>query len=200
MLLQVLVIGLGGGLLPMFLHHHFDVMDVTTVELDKDIKDVAVEFFGFQERGAASRVIVADGLEVVRGIASTFSEASEAPTEGTGAPVGEAVKLSPHGLGKQNMIVIDVDCKDMSQGMPFPPKVRVCAIVCASIATSQMWCGCLYSQEFIEPEFLSAMKASLLPGGIVVLNVACRTKPLFEGVLAVLKAAFSAVFEVPPTV
>lgn len=70
------MVGLGGGLLPMFLHTHFDVADVTSIELDPAVKAAAVEFFGFRERegeregGGASRVIVADGLDVVRAIAA----------------------------------------------------------------------------------------------------------------------------------
>ncbi len=38
--LQALVIGLGGGALPMFLVHHFDTLAVTSVELDPVIAEV----------------------------------------------------------------------------------------------------------------------------------------------------------------
>ncbi len=58
----------------MFLHAHFDTLDVTTVELDKDICDAAKTYFGFIERppgasGGSNAVIIADGLEVVRAVA-----------------------------------------------------------------------------------------------------------------------------------
>lgn len=43
---RALVIGLGGGSLPAFLHEAFNV-DVTTIELDAVILDMARQFFCF---------------------------------------------------------------------------------------------------------------------------------------------------------
>jgi spermidine synthase len=46
---QVLIIGLGGGALPSFLRRHFPETQVTVVELDPQVIEVAKRFFGFKE-------------------------------------------------------------------------------------------------------------------------------------------------------
>ena len=147
--LRVLVVGLGGGLLPMFLHTHFDVLDVTSVELDKDIADVAREYFGFKERtvpaGGNNRVIVGDGLAVVnaiadsvKGAAAAAAAAADSATAESSAGVedataGVAALSVSSALPQQNVIVIDVDCKDLSLGMPFPPQVCCDVPVCCNL-------------------------------------------------------------------
>jgi spermidine synthase len=43
------VVGLGAGLLPMFLHNHLPIDHIQVVELDGVIGDVAKRQFGFVE-------------------------------------------------------------------------------------------------------------------------------------------------------
>ena len=46
---SVLFIGMGGGTLPMAIHHYFPAVRVDCVEVDPDIVGVAREYFGFRE-------------------------------------------------------------------------------------------------------------------------------------------------------
>jgi spermidine synthase len=57
---RVLVVGLGGGTLPMFLRHYYPDATIDGVDINPDVVDVARRFFGFRE-DARMRGIVADG-------------------------------------------------------------------------------------------------------------------------------------------
>jgi len=46
---RFLVVGLGGGSLPMFLHKHYPVAVIDVAEIDPDVVEVAKRFFGFRE-------------------------------------------------------------------------------------------------------------------------------------------------------
>lgn len=57
---RVLVVGLGGGTLPMFLRHYYPDATIDAVDIDPDVVRVAKEYFGFRE-DARMRGIVGDG-------------------------------------------------------------------------------------------------------------------------------------------
>jgi spermidine synthase len=63
---SVLIVGLGGGSLPRFLHSHFPRMTIDVVELDPDVVDVAAQHCGFQE-DSRMRVHVEDGRDFIEG-------------------------------------------------------------------------------------------------------------------------------------
>ena len=91
---RCLVIGLGGGGLPLFLRRYVPCLDVTVVELEGGLVGVAEAWFGFQ-RDAQLRVGVGDGVaRVVEG----------------GAAENET----------WDAIVVDVDNKDASLGISCP--------------------------------------------------------------------------------
>jgi spermidine synthase len=46
---RVLIVGLGGGTIPSFLHHHFPKMTIDVVDIDPDVVHVAKKYFGFKE-------------------------------------------------------------------------------------------------------------------------------------------------------
>jgi spermidine synthase len=46
---RILVVGLGGGTLPMFLHKHYPEATIDAVDIDPGVVDVAKKFFGFSE-------------------------------------------------------------------------------------------------------------------------------------------------------
>lgn len=62
--LHVLLVGLGGGSLPTFLHDRFPEMVIDVVEIDEDVVDVAKTYCGFQEDGRM-RVYVEDGRDFI---------------------------------------------------------------------------------------------------------------------------------------
>lgn len=57
---RVLVVGLGGGTLPMFLRHYYPNATIDAVDIDPDVVRVAKEYFGFKE-DVRMRGIVGDG-------------------------------------------------------------------------------------------------------------------------------------------
>lgn len=61
---RVLIVGLGGGTIPGFLHEHYPQARIDSVDIDPDVVDVAKKFFGFRE-DATMRAYVADGRQFI---------------------------------------------------------------------------------------------------------------------------------------
>ena len=61
---RMLVVGLGGGTLPMFLRRHYPDAVIDAVDIDPDVVDVAKRFFGFREDGGM-RAHVDDGRRFI---------------------------------------------------------------------------------------------------------------------------------------
>ncbi|XP_062989840.1 eEF1A lysine and N-terminal methyltransferase isoform X2 [Elgaria multicarinata webbii] len=98
-LIRVLVIGLGGGSLPLFIHDYFLQCCIDVVEVDPAMLDVATRWFGFSTEDRL-KVHIADGLVYV---ASHAAEASSS----------------------YDAIMFDVDSKDSALGMSCPPPAFV---------------------------------------------------------------------------
>ncbi len=61
---RFLVVGLGGGTLPMFLRNYYPNATIDAVDIDPDVVDVAKKFFGFREDEQMS-AHVADGRQFI---------------------------------------------------------------------------------------------------------------------------------------
>ena len=61
---RILVVGLGGGSLPMFLRKHYPAATIDAVEIDPGVVDVAKKFFGFIE-DEHMRVHLGDGRQFI---------------------------------------------------------------------------------------------------------------------------------------
>ncbi len=61
---RMLIVGLGGGSLPMFLHKHYPAAGIDVAEIDRDVADVAKKFFGFVD-DELLRVHVGDGRQFI---------------------------------------------------------------------------------------------------------------------------------------
>jgi spermidine synthase len=61
---RVLVVGLGGGTIPMLLHKHYPETTIDVVDIDPDVIDVAKRFFGFKA-DATLRVYADDGRRFI---------------------------------------------------------------------------------------------------------------------------------------
>ncbi|XP_068207837.1 eEF1A lysine and N-terminal methyltransferase isoform X1 [Palaemon carinicauda] len=92
---DLLLIGLGGGLLATYIHKYFSESVLTAVDLDPAMVDVAQEWFGFT-CNSRLKAEVADGLDFI----------TKAANEGN----------------KYSVIMFDVDSKDSSLGMSCPPR------------------------------------------------------------------------------
>ncbi len=61
---RVLVVGLGGGTIPTFLHRHYPEATIDAVDIDPDVVEVAKDFFGFHE-DQRLRAHVRDGRQFI---------------------------------------------------------------------------------------------------------------------------------------
>jgi spermidine synthase len=61
---RILIVGLGGGTIPSFLHKHYPKAKIDVVDIDPDVVDVARKFFGFQE-DAHLQAYVDDGRHFI---------------------------------------------------------------------------------------------------------------------------------------
>jgi len=118
--IKVLVIGLGGGSLPNYIHKTFPLTNVHVVEIDPAIVRVAKDQFAFNP-GDRLTVTTGCGLAFVKDTSELY-----------------------------DVIMLDVDSKDISSGMSCPPPT------------------------FTEESFLSNLRSRLNSGGMVVLNLVCR--------------------------
>ncbi|NXD70144.1 MET13 protein, partial [Eolophus roseicapillus] len=96
-LLAVLVVGLGGGSLPLFIHDYFSQARVAVVEIDPSMLEVAIRWFGFSQ-GDRMQVHISDGLDYVAKLAAE---------------------------AQYDAIMFDVDSKDLTVGMSCPPPAFV---------------------------------------------------------------------------
>ncbi|KAL4578447.1 hypothetical protein LXL04_014570 [Taraxacum kok-saghyz] len=93
---RAVVIGLGAGLLPMFLHECIPLLKVEAVELDPVVVELARVYFGFTE-DQRLKVHVTDGIKFV-----------------------EDIKTENEGINKLDILIVDVDSPDSSSGMTCP--------------------------------------------------------------------------------
>eukprot|EP00058_Branchiostoma_floridae_P014709 XP_002600197.1 hypothetical protein BRAFLDRAFT_204501 [Branchiostoma floridae] len=138
--LDVVLVGLGGGGLPLFLHKHFSKIQMDVVELDQSILQVAEGWFGFQQDDRM-RVHIADGLVYLEERAKQASSSC-------------------------HVVILDVDSKDVTTGMSFPP------------------------QPFVEKECLKNIKDILHDDGLFILNLSCRNMTLRASVVETVKSIF----------
>lgn len=61
---RILVVGLGGGTLPRFLHKYFPEATIDAVDIDADVLHVSRQFFGFTE-DERMRAYIADGRRYI---------------------------------------------------------------------------------------------------------------------------------------
>nr|XP_005902469.1 PREDICTED: methyltransferase-like protein 13 isoform X1 [Bos mutus] len=102
--LALLVVGLGGGSLPLFIHDHFPKSCIHAVEIDPSMLEVATQWFGFSQSDRM-KVHIADGLDFITCLAEE---------EGGG-----------HARPHYDVIMFDVDSKDPTLGMSCPPPAFV---------------------------------------------------------------------------
>ncbi|KAL6580735.1 hypothetical protein OROMI_006658 [Orobanche minor] len=98
-MVQTVVIGLGAGLLPMFMKNCLPSLRIEVVELDPVVLDVAREYFGFRE-DERLKVNITDGIEFVRAKADSSAEGK--------------------GSSKVDILIVDVDSSDSSSGLTCP--------------------------------------------------------------------------------
>jgi hypothetical protein len=110
---------------------------------------MAKDFFGFTQDNRM-HVHIGDGIDYIRSLAT-------------------AVDTDPS--QQADMIMIDVDSKDVTSGMSSPPPA------------------------FVDEPFLRAIKKTLTPNGMLVLNLVARSRTLYAQTIATIKSVFAQVLE-----
>jgi spermidine synthase len=68
---RIMIVGLGGGTMPMFLRHYYPYAAIDVVDIDPDVVSVAKQFFGFRE-DANLRAYVGDGRKFVEEVREPY--------------------------------------------------------------------------------------------------------------------------------
>ncbi|XP_058180960.1 uncharacterized protein LOC131299431 isoform X2 [Rhododendron vialii] len=179
-MVRAVVIGLGAGLLPMFLHACLPILCIEVVELDPVVLDLAKGYFGFRE-DKQLKVHITDGIQFVIGVANSKVDdgvivnhgnekaiCNKDPTSSNGS-----CTVSDAGLKETNKIdilIVDVDSSDASSGLTCP------------------------ASDFVEESFLCAVKNSLSEQGLFVINLVSRSSAIREMVVSRMKLAFTNLF------
>ena len=68
---RIMIVGLGGGTMPMFLRHYYPNATIDVVDIDPDVVQVAKEYFGFRE-DASLHAYVGDGRKFVESVREPY--------------------------------------------------------------------------------------------------------------------------------
>lgn len=107
----MLVVGLGGGSLPLFVHDYFPQACVAVVEIDPSMLEVATHWFGFSQDDRM-QVHIADGLDHVAKLAA----------EGT-------VLQSFNSISCPALLLVSNSASCLSLCYPVPPQQPRCGMV-----------------------------------------------------------------------
>jgi len=150
---SILLVGVGAGSLAMFISCVLPLCSLTLVELDGAILRVAESYFGFHPSDRMT-VRIMDGLEY---IAATAAAASS----------GE-----PDSSGPYDVVCVDCNSGDLSEGLTFPPPA------------------------FVSPATLSATHSLCQPSSLYLLNFGCRSAAKRESVVLSLLDRWDELYEV----
>jgi 2-polyprenyl-3-methyl-5-hydroxy-6-metoxy-1,4-benzoquinol methylase len=175
--MSCLLIGLGGGALPMVLQKYYPSLSLTIVELDETVYEIAKNFFHFQ-LNSSSEVAICEGIKFINSVVtsneevktmkkvnnlpSSLSDLSLNPTSSSSSSL-----TSSRTMKQYDFIIIDVDCKDPSMGLSAPPK------------------------EFITNDVLFKLYSLLSSDGILLINTVARNKELLNQFIDRLKIIFT---------
>lgn len=164
---RTIIIGLGAGLLPMFLHGCLPFLDIEVVELDPIISDLAQDYFSFRE-DEHLKVHIGDGIKfiqddnVVRSSKVTIKHEKDDSSSSFQAYDGKSTGLK--------ILIVDADSSDLSSGLTCPPA------------------------QFVEEPFLLTVKDFLSEGGLFVINLVSRSPAIRDMVVSRVKAVFNHLF------
>ncbi|XP_020215678.1 eEF1A lysine and N-terminal methyltransferase isoform X2 [Cajanus cajan] len=173
-MVKAVIIGLGAGLLPMFLHGCIPFLEIETVELDPVIVDVARDHFSFVE-DKRLKVHIADGIQFVQEIGSsgvTQIHGKINDPSHTKSPVNASSTVSHADVEatKVDIVIVDVDSSDPSSGLACP------------------------APDFLEESFLETVKDKLSEEGLFVVNLVSRSQAIKDLSLSRMKKVFSHLF------
>lgn len=202
--LAAMVVGLGGGALPMFLRHHFPMLRTTVVELDTVVAEVAKKHFEFLP-DSNLQIKVGDGLEAVEVLAKNasfwhqsdtkVSNSQETSSKNRGGDIsgfegveGSVAKLTicentTDEAGKQSVTQQTED-----------PRLHLLVVDADSDDPQRIGMSCP-PEPFLAIPFLKAARTALHPSGLLAVNVVSRSAAPYEAAIAALVQVFEEVYE-----
>ncbi|CAN6462771.1 unnamed protein product [Victoria cruziana] len=175
--IRTTIIGLGGGLLPMFLRRHIPVLDIEVIELDHVILDVARDLFGFTE-DSQMKVKIGDGIPIVcekanscRPVVVDGKPTTQASTGGlkTVSTEDDNNDSASRNRSRIDVLIIDADSADLSTGLTCPPA------------------------NFVEESFVATVKEAL-NDGLFIINMVTRSPSMREKIVMRVQKVFAHVF------
>ncbi|XVE74431.1 hypothetical protein DITRI_Ditri12bG0016900 [Diplodiscus trichospermus] len=175
---KAVVIGLGAGLLPMFLHGCMQFMQIEAVELDPTMLNLARDYFGFTE-DKHLKVHVADGIQFVWEYRNLSAAGNMHLCKDKNASSNEMLLSSDGSCNSSDaesrstaidILIVDVDSSDPSSGMTCP------------------------AADFVEVSFLRSVKDTLSEHGLFVINLVSRSPAVKDTVVSRMKEVFSHLF------
>ncbi|KAH1250753.1 Methyltransferase-like protein 13 [Glycine max] len=164
---KAVIIGLGAGLLSMFLHGCIPFLEIETVELDPMIVDIARDYFSFVE-DKRLKVHVADGIQFVREIDSSgapqiHGKSNDPSNTESALNASSTVSHAGVKVTKVDIIIVDVDSSDPSSGLTCP------------------------APDFLDESFLETVKDKLSEDGLFVVNLVSRSQAIKDMALSKMK-------------
>ncbi|PON31454.1 Methyltransferase type [Parasponia andersonii] len=166
---KAVIVGLGAGLLPMFLNGCMPFLHIEVVELDPMVLNLARVYFGFTEQEHL-QVHIADGVQFIREITSSTSNVFSVPGNEDASSNRSCTSQGGSVNTKVDIIIIDVDSADSSSGMTCP------------------------AADFVEDSFLQTVKKNLSEKGLFVINLVARSQAIKDGVISRMKEVFNHLF------
>lgn len=175
---KAVIIGLGAGLLPMFLHESIPCLQTEVVELDPTVLNLARDYFGFT-KDKRMEVHIGDGVQFVKEYRNLFSVASMSGyrNENEDAPHNDSSDGScfASNAGSResktiDILIVDVDSADSSSGMTCP------------------------AADFVEGLFLSNVKGALSEKGLFIINLVTRSPAVKDLVVSRMKMVFGQLY------
>ncbi|KAK9933113.1 hypothetical protein M0R45_020321 [Rubus argutus] len=157
---KTVVIGLGAGLLPMFLHKCMPFMHIEVVGVGSHSHQTCKEYFGFIEDDHL-QVHIADGIQYIRK-AVNFAAADDHCNTEPLLMAAVCVSCRRRGISKVDIVII-VDSADSSSGMTCP------------------------AADFVDESFLRTVKDALSEEGLFIINLVSRSRDIKDGVISRMK-------------
>ncbi|KAL9411310.1 hypothetical protein AB3S75_044996 [Citrus x aurantiifolia] len=169
---KAVVIGLGAGLLPMFLHECMPFVGIEAVELDLTMLNLAEDYFGFTQ-DKSLKVHITDGIKFVREMKSSSATDEMSVVHGNEITSNNTRPCNGNCTApnaRVDILIIDVDSPDSSSGMTCP------------------------AADFVEGSFLLTVKDALSEQGLFIVNLVSRSQATKDMVISRMKMVFNHLF------
>ncbi|KAL7116343.1 hypothetical protein ACP275_04G236300 [Erythranthe tilingii] len=168
-MMETVVIGLGAGLLPMFMKNRLP-LKIVVVERDPVVLNIAEQHFGFAQ-DQRLEVRIDDGIQFVGKKANPVAVHADIVTNISQLHISDGIQEEADSVAgessrKLDILIVDVNSRDTSDHFRAP------------------------SEEFFDDSFLQDVNNSLSDNGLFVVNVLVTSSEVMADIHSVLKGVF----------